>query len=928
MLHSRRRRSIGGQARNILNGRSAARHEELESRILLSTATVDVTVNAQQGPWDYVSGGLNSAYQYGLGDQSGPTIVNAGSGFDFTEGQQLSVSYLSGSVSAEAGTFPAEDANGFTENATNNNVDPSSGKHFPSAYVDSSQYPVYLTELVGVFADSSGRIVGSPFPIGDAATVTIPAGATQLQLGVNDDVYFDNAGAWQIQVSQQSSQQSSAAYTITDLGTLPGDVGSGANGINDAGQVVGYSTSSDGLEKAFLYSSGGMAGLGTLSGETQSIARGINAAGQVVGYADNASGDYQAFLYSNGSMTALGTLGGNYSWATGINDDGQIAGYASAANGAEHVFIYNGSMVDLGTLSGGVFALATAINSSGQIVGASNNNLGIERAFLYSDGNMIDLGTPAGSYSDATDINDNGQIVGYVNGNAGDDAFLDTNGTITDLGTLGGASSQALGINDSGQVVGNADNSAADVHAFLYSDGAMQDLNDLIPANSGWVLRSATGINDTGRICGYGVNPSGQTDAFLLTPVAAQLAFAQGPTNTPAGVGMNAVTVNVEDSGGNVVANDSSSVTVALTNSAGAVLGGTLTEPAVNGIATFTGLTVSATGTYTLTATDGLLSSAVSGSFTIAPAQQLAFTQQPNSASVGLAIFPPVAVSVENSTGGVVASDTSSVTLALTNSAGAVLGGTLTEAAVNGVATFGDITVSAPGTYTLTATDGTLGSAVSSSFTITPVQAPFVVATNGNLLVQGTSGDDVITLQTDGDGNMTVTLNGVTSQPIALSSLTSIDVEAGAGNDSVTVESSMPANFGISVQGGPGDDTIVGGPGNDTLCGGQGNDSINGGPGDDSIRGGAGDDSLAGGKGNDMLFGGPGNDTVCGGHGNDTLTGGAGNNLIRGGAGDDLIFAINDTADTLYGGAGNNTAHIDQNLDQIPASDIQTILYT
>jgi probable HAF family extracellular repeat protein len=89
---------------------------------------------------------------------------------------------------------------------------------------------------------------------------------------------------------------------------------------------------------------------------------------------------------------------------------------------------------------------------------------------------------------------------------------------MTDLGTLpGGSSSIAHGINDSGQVVGWADTSGGNWHAFLYSNGAMADLNALVPA-SGWTLENANAINDSGQIVGYGINPSGSTDAFLLTP--------------------------------------------------------------------------------------------------------------------------------------------------------------------------------------------------------------------------------------------------------------------------------------------------------------------------------------------------------------------------------------------------------------------------
>ena len=47
----------------------------------------------------------------------------------------------------------------------------------------------------------------------------------------------------------------------------------------------------------------------------------------------------------------------------------------------------------------------------------------------------------------------------------------------------------------------------------------MQDLNLLIPQNTGWTLFDAFGINDAGQIAVDGRNASGQSDAFLLTPV-------------------------------------------------------------------------------------------------------------------------------------------------------------------------------------------------------------------------------------------------------------------------------------------------------------------------------------------------------------------------------------------------------------------------
>jgi probable HAF family extracellular repeat protein/T5SS/PEP-CTERM-associated repeat protein len=90
---------------------------------------------------------------------------------------------------------------------------------------------------------------------------------------------------------------------------------------------------------------------------------------------------------------------------------------------------------------------------------------------------------------------------------------------MVDLGSLGGDWSHALDINDTGQVVGNARNSISQNRAFLWENGQMKDLNNLIPAGSGWALVSAEAINQSGQIVGFGVI-NGQTHAFLLTPQA------------------------------------------------------------------------------------------------------------------------------------------------------------------------------------------------------------------------------------------------------------------------------------------------------------------------------------------------------------------------------------------------------------------------
>ncbi len=179
-------------------------------------------------------------------------------------------------------------------------------------------------------------------------------------------------------------------------------------------------------------------------------------------------------------------------------------------------------MKDLGTL-GGPGSGAYAINNAGHVAGLSLVQMGSSfesHAFFYADGTMVDIGTLGGTDSEATAINDFDQMVGYskINGEEPTwDAFLFTDGGMIDIENLGGTSSFTTAINNNGQVVGYGQlPDGFTNHAFLYADGALTDLNDLLPNGSGWVLGEALGINDSGQIVGIG-SINGQGHAFLMT---------------------------------------------------------------------------------------------------------------------------------------------------------------------------------------------------------------------------------------------------------------------------------------------------------------------------------------------------------------------------------------------------------------------------
>lgn len=341
------------------------------------------------------------------------------------------------------------------------------------------------------FAFSKFRGVGLGAVIAVAATSAPPQTYTAINLGVpvssfaaaiNDNGQIVGWFCPPTEISCSSldpSETSNGLHaflysggTITDLGTLPGASGSEATGINDIGQIVGYSHTANGNEHAFLYSAETMTDLGTLAGGFNSYAMGINSAGQVVGKADTGSGAVHAFLYGGGTMMDLGTLpGGATSSATAINKLGQIVGYSTTASGVEHAFLLSGgSIADLGTLPGGA-SLATGINDSGVIVGDSLTAAGNLHAFQYSAGSLTDLGTlPGASTSFATGINDNGQVVGY-SGTINEDAFLYGGGIMTNLDPLVGLSgSYGNGINNLGQIAAFANG-----QAYLFTPGTCAD---------------------------------------------------------------------------------------------------------------------------------------------------------------------------------------------------------------------------------------------------------------------------------------------------------------------------------------------------------------------------------------------------------------------------------------------------------------------
>lgn len=130
-----------------------------------------------------------------------------------------------------------------------------------------------------------------------------------------------------------------AAHTVVDLGTLPGDWGSTANGINDLGYVVGASTPAFAIRPVVWNNDAAHTpyALSPLSGDNCGAAQAINNQGQILGYSYYCTpGTWQAtpqrwVIWRDGGVFELQSLidpasGWTLTSASGINNNGQIVG--------------------------------------------------------------------------------------------------------------------------------------------------------------------------------------------------------------------------------------------------------------------------------------------------------------------------------------------------------------------------------------------------------------------------------------------------------------------------------------------------------------------------------------------------------------------------------------------------------------------------
>jgi len=189
----------------------------------------------------------------------------------------------------------------------------------------------------------------------------------------------------------------------------PGAVNTVTNGgINNTNLLVGSYSNGGGLN-AYVDSNGVFTSLNVPSAST-SGASGINDQGQIVGWGIN--GSYFAFVLNGNVYTTFRVPGSISTVAADINNSGQIVGWFS--NPSDNGFLLSNGVYTTIDYPGAVYSDAYGINNKGQVVGTYVDSNGQTHGFLWSGGVFTTIDDPsANGYTRPMGINDNGQIVGY-----------------------------------------------------------------------------------------------------------------------------------------------------------------------------------------------------------------------------------------------------------------------------------------------------------------------------------------------------------------------------------------------------------------------------------------------------------------------------------------------------------------------------------
>jgi len=314
-------------------------------------------------------------------------------------------------------------------------------------------------------------------------------------------------------ISFAAEAASADGYVAQELGRLhEDDYEIKAVSINNWGQIVGSSVNysrTDG-NRAVMWTNGSVADLGTLPGGGGSEAYAINDAGQVLGWSSGQGQFGQAVLWSPGS--AIMSLG----WwqAAAMNNSGWGVGSLNVGL-YRHSFLWTSAtgLTDIG-MPGGTNSRATGINDAGKIVGWAGDSLRSQAWLRNSDGTVVSLGN-LGPESRATGINNSDQVVGYYVVNCVSRPFIWSASTgMQEVPIDGFADGRASAINNLGQVAGTVASRDGKSFGFIWSSST-----GMIVLGGPSRITEAYDINDAGWVVGESWDTSNGYHAMLWTTI-------------------------------------------------------------------------------------------------------------------------------------------------------------------------------------------------------------------------------------------------------------------------------------------------------------------------------------------------------------------------------------------------------------------------
>jgi hypothetical protein len=286
---------------------------------------------------------------------------------------------------------------------------------------------------------------------------------------------------------QSSSSSGGTSYKFTTV-DAPGPAPTTVNGINNLGEVVGFtSTAVDGgnVNANFLRKVDGTFKMLAV-GDPAGAANAANQSDEVVGQANGAA----FVLMAGGTPMPLSPFGATSSAAFGVNDTGTVVGqYMKDATHSPGFIDVAGTFTSVTATTASVITFVQGINAAGVAIGFYSEDGTTQHGFTYNAGSKQITMLPDPS----------------------------TSRTAGGLLVL----NQFLGINAGKMTVGYYQTKDGSQYGFLFDLASMTytflDHPMAAPVN-GVQITQITGISDAGVICGFFVDGQGAQHGFIATP--------------------------------------------------------------------------------------------------------------------------------------------------------------------------------------------------------------------------------------------------------------------------------------------------------------------------------------------------------------------------------------------------------------------------